>query len=274
MSPGEPRAGRKGFAAYGDAESGRPRPPQESCSRWTRTTSRMRVSAKRDAVELGRERHAAAPENRPGRRDRRPIRRARVRELGGLLRLQQAKLTARQVDRLADELFGHVPTLGAARRVARTRRFAMSGRVSDHRRVTPPGEMPLQIQEAERLGHNGIGCEHLLLGILAEEGDAAAKVLSAHGVTLDGARSWTDKMVGDGWQDSVRWIYSPRANLVRRLAEIEAERLGQAHLGLRGAAPSAHAARSDHRGRGLSSASLQRLWREPGKDARRSPCCT
>jgi len=191
----------------------------------------MRVSAKRDAVELGRERHAAAPENRPGRRDRRAIRRARVRELGGLLRLQQAKLTARQVDRLADELFGHVPTLGAARRVARTRRFAMSGRVSDHRRVTPPGEMPLQIQEAERLGHNGIGCEHLLLGILAEEGDAAAKVLSAHGVTLDGARSWTDKMVGDGWQDSVRWIYSPRANLVRRLAEIEAERLGQAHLG-------------------------------------------
>jgi hypothetical protein len=36
-------------------------------------------------------------------------------------------------------------------------------------------------------------------------------------------------IVGDGWQDSVRWSHSPRATVVHKLAEIEAERLGQVH---------------------------------------------
>lgn len=84
----------------------------------------------------------------------------------------------------------------------------------------------LHIQEAERLGHNGIGCEHLLLGVLANEDSPATKVLAAHGLTLDIARRWTEVVVGDGWRDSVRWSYSPRATVVCRLAEVEAERLG------------------------------------------------
>ncbi len=87
----------------------------------------------------------------------------------------------------------------------------------------------LAIQEAERLGHNGIGCEHLLLGVLAEEDGPAARVLVAHGVTLDAARRRTDEITGDGWQDSVRWSCSPRATVVLKLAEIEAERLCQVH---------------------------------------------
>jgi ATP-dependent Clp protease ATP-binding subunit ClpC len=86
---------------------------------------------------------------------------------------------------------------------------------------------PLYIQEAERLGHNGIGCEHLFLGILADPEGIAAKVLEGHGVTLALARRRTDEMTGDGWKDSVRWSHSPRATVVRKLAEIEAERLGQ-----------------------------------------------
>jgi hypothetical protein len=39
--------------------------------------------------------------------------------------------------------------------------------------------MPRHVQEAERLGHNGIGCEHLLLGVRADEDGVAAKVLAA-----------------------------------------------------------------------------------------------
>jgi len=83
----------------------------------------------------------------------------------------------------------------------------------------------LHIREAERLGHNGIGCEHLLLGILANQDGPAARVLARHGVTLERARRRTGEMIGDGWQESVRWSYSPRATVVRRLAEVEAERL-------------------------------------------------
>lgn len=86
--------------------------------------------------------------------------------------------------------------------------------------------MGLHVQEADRLGHNGIGCEHLLLGILANTESPVAKVLTARGLTLDLARRRIDEITGDGWQDSVRWSYSPRATVVSKLAEVEAERLG------------------------------------------------
>lgn len=88
-------------------------------------------------------------------------------------------------------------------------------------------KMRLCLQEADSLGHNYIGCEHLLLGILADEEDPAAKVLVAHGVTLALARRRTAEIVGDGPQDSQRGTFSPRATVVRKLAEVEAERLGQ-----------------------------------------------
>jgi ATP-dependent Clp protease ATP-binding subunit ClpC len=87
--------------------------------------------------------------------------------------------------------------------------------------------MPLYIQEADRLGHSGIGCEHLLLGILADKDGLAAEVLAAHGVALDATRVRVAELTGDAWQDSVRWKHSPRANVVHRLAEVEAERLEQ-----------------------------------------------
>jgi ATP-dependent Clp protease ATP-binding subunit ClpA len=87
---------------------------------------------------------------------------------------------------------------------------------------------PRHIQEAERLGHDYIGCEHLLLGILADEGDVAARTLTAHGVTLARVKRRTAEIVGDGGRGSVRWSYSPRAVVVRELAEVEAERLGAA----------------------------------------------
>lgn len=84
----------------------------------------------------------------------------------------------------------------------------------------------MEIEEAERLGHTYIGCEHLLLGILADEEAAAPKILTAHGVTLEFARRRTAEIIGDGGRDWVRWQHSPRATVVRKLAEVEAERLG------------------------------------------------
>ncbi len=88
-------------------------------------------------------------------------------------------------------------------------------------------EMPLFVQEAERLGHNYIGCEHLLLGILADAHEPAAKVLVANGVTLEFARHRVNELCDDATPRSARWIHSPRSTVVRKLAEVEAERLGQ-----------------------------------------------
>jgi ATP-dependent Clp protease ATP-binding subunit ClpC len=91
----------------------------------------------------------------------------------------------------------------------------------------PAADVRPYIEEAHQLGHNGIGCEHLLLGLLADADGIAAKVLAAHGVELDVARLRVAEIIGNGWEDSVQWRASPRAGLVLRLAEIEAERLEQ-----------------------------------------------
>ena len=83
------------------------------------------------------------------------------------------------------------------------------------------------VLEAERLGHSGIGCEHLLLGILANKDGLAARALGAHGVSLDRVRERTAEIVADGWQAANHRKYSPRATAVRTLARVEAERLDQ-----------------------------------------------
>jgi uncharacterized protein (TIGR03435 family) len=64
--------------------------------------------------------------------------------------------------------------------------------------VSPPDENGLgiegrrivyfAIQEADRLLHNGIDAEHLLLGILRDEGSAAASILNHHGLHLNEVR--------------------------------------------------------------------------------------
>jgi len=43
-------------------------------------------------------------------------------------------------------------------------------------------------EEAQRLGHNQIGTEHLLLGLLREEGSFAAEILNEGGVRISSAR--------------------------------------------------------------------------------------
>jgi ATP-dependent Clp protease ATP-binding subunit ClpC len=56
----------------------------------------------------------------------------------------------------------------------------------------------LAIDEARHLGHNYIGTEHLLLGLLREGGGVAADVLDSFGVTLEQARSETLRVLGEG----------------------------------------------------------------------------
>jgi ATP-dependent Clp protease ATP-binding subunit ClpC len=56
----------------------------------------------------------------------------------------------------------------------------------------------LAIDEARHLGHNYIGTEHLLLGLLREGGGVASDVLDSFGVTLERARAETSKVLGEG----------------------------------------------------------------------------
>lgn len=55
---------------------------------------------------------------------------------------------------------------------------------------SPEAKMVLQhsLREALSLGHNYIGTEHLLLGLLREQNGAGAKILVGHGVDHERAR--------------------------------------------------------------------------------------
>ena len=50
--------------------------------------------------------------------------------------------------------------------------------------------MELTLREALRLGHNYIGTEHVLLGLLAEEHGRGGQVLRDLGLTTDGVEQW------------------------------------------------------------------------------------
>jgi ATP-dependent Clp protease ATP-binding subunit ClpA len=51
--------------------------------------------------------------------------------------------------------------------------------------------------EAQALRHGHIGTEHLLLGLLAAEGSAARRVLTAAGLTADGVRADVQRLLGE-----------------------------------------------------------------------------
>jgi len=52
--------------------------------------------------------------------------------------------------------------------------------------------------EARRLGHHYLGAEHLLLGLLLQGDNLAARVLVAHGLDLEAARAGVDRLIAQG----------------------------------------------------------------------------
>jgi Clp amino terminal domain, pathogenicity island component len=53
-------------------------------------------------------------------------------------------------------------------------------------------------EEAERRHQYHLGPEHLLLGLLVEDNDPAARLLRAHGLTLGSVRAGLDRLVAEG----------------------------------------------------------------------------
>lgn len=82
-------------------------------------------------------------------------------------------------------------------------------------------------EEGNRLGHAMIGPEHLLLGLMREEG-YAAQVLNEFGATLDSLRTRVEEIIGhgEGGRLNDRPSVTPRARRVMELAASEARYLG------------------------------------------------
>jgi ATP-dependent Clp protease ATP-binding subunit ClpC len=86
--------------------------------------------------------------------------------------------------------------------------------------------------EARALGHNYIGTEHILLGLLREEEGIAARVLGQLRVTLEEVRSHVEQIVGRGDAVATGQIpFTPRAKKVLELALREALSLGHNYIG-------------------------------------------
>jgi ATP-dependent Clp protease ATP-binding subunit ClpC len=82
-------------------------------------------------------------------------------------------------------------------------------------------------EESRLLGHNYIGTEHLLLGLLAEREGVAARALESLDVTLDAAREQVREIIGPGQQELSGHIpFTPRAKKILELSLREALKLG------------------------------------------------
>jgi ATP-dependent Clp protease ATP-binding subunit ClpC len=82
-------------------------------------------------------------------------------------------------------------------------------------------------EESRRLGHNFVGTEQILLGLIGESTGISAKVLKSMGVTLKEARTEVEKVIGRGSGFvAVEIPFTPRAKRVLELSLDEARQLG------------------------------------------------
>jgi ATP-dependent Clp protease ATP-binding subunit ClpC len=90
----------------------------------------------------------------------------------------------------------------------------------------------LSQEEARLLGHDHIGTEHLLLGLLAENESVAARALRALNITPDAARDQVRQVIGPGHHEQPERIpFTPRAKKVLELSLREALSLKSDYIG-------------------------------------------
>jgi len=88
-------------------------------------------------------------------------------------------------------------------------------------------------EEARRMQHKYIGTEHLLVGLVKQETDVAARVLRDFGVEITQVRERIEQTVGRGRRTPLgqRTGLTPRTKSVIELAVEEARRMGHQWIG-------------------------------------------
>lgn len=100
---------------------------------------------------------------------------------------------------------------------------------------TPRAQQVLVLarKEADRLNHNYLGTEHLLLGLIALGQGVAVNVLGKMGLVQDTVRLEVEKLVGKGPVQKVigNIPYTPRVKKVLAFAQEEAKTLNHTYVG-------------------------------------------
>jgi ATP-dependent Clp protease ATP-binding subunit ClpC len=89
----------------------------------------------------------------------------------------------------------------------------------------------LAYQEAERMRHNYIGTEHLLMGLIREEGGVAGRVLRELGLEADRVQEIVERLTGPGQYRGGKLDLSPGTQQVLEYAVEEARRMGHHYIG-------------------------------------------
>src|SRR4030067_1460573 len=91
--------------------------------------------------------------------------------------------------------------------------------------------LSLAHQDAERMRHNYIGTEHLLLGLIREEGGVAGRVLRELGLEADRVQEIVERMTGTGTYRGGKLDLSPGTQQVLEHSVDEARRMGHHYIG-------------------------------------------
>src|SRR5690554_137120 len=91
--------------------------------------------------------------------------------------------------------------------------------------------LALAQEEAVRLGHNNIGTEHILLGLIREGEGIAAKAIVGLGLGLEKIQDEVESLIGRGQEQPTNIAYTPRAKKVIELSMDEARKLGHTYVG-------------------------------------------
>jgi len=91
--------------------------------------------------------------------------------------------------------------------------------------------LSLAHQEAERMRHNYIGTEHLLLGLIREEGGVAGRVLRELGLDAERVQEIVERLTGPGQYRGGKLDLSPGTQQVLEYAVEEARRMGHHYIG-------------------------------------------
>jgi ATP-dependent Clp protease ATP-binding subunit ClpC len=87
-------------------------------------------------------------------------------------------------------------------------------------------------EEARTLGHNYLGSEHILLGLIDEGGGLAAKVLESLEISPETVRQRVEEGIGRGEQATSGHIpFTPQSKKVLELALTESRALGHSYIG-------------------------------------------
>src|SRR5512138_2392625 len=91
--------------------------------------------------------------------------------------------------------------------------------------------LSLAHQEAERGQQSSIGTEHLLLGLMEEEGGVAGRVLRELGLESGRVREIVERVSVEGRREESKIDLAPDTQQVLEYAVDEARRLGQHYIG-------------------------------------------